>query len=352
MRFHHRQPPPPLLTRRQQWRLSLMVVMLALVVYAIRASGKPENWRWFFELSGQPVAQDQPRLQELDFKVRTDGGSLPPDVFRSEMEPAAATADVPAVSPAVSPTDLPPGLLDHVRDNHLGNLRAEQPAIETVINTVRNLTPQQMEAAAERDVAFTVLMVNAEQYRGRIIALRGTLRRLSLYDRGDPADPHDDLYEAWLRTADAGDNPCRVLVSEAPPSLPQGDELHVEVLTHAYFIKRYGYVSQGGTHVAPMLIGKTLQVVPVPPSAAPAAAQFLGRIALGVLLGLGALFAAVSGWLLWGDRRARSRRVEELAALRLAARTEDLEALKQADVVDTGTMLQRLRVEEPQAPED
>jgi hypothetical protein len=342
MRFHHRQPPPPLLSRPQQWRLFLMVVMLIFVIYAIRSSSKPENWRWFFELTGQPIEPEQPRLDTLDFKVQTDDGPLPPEVFRSEIEPDAAPDANVAPAPGDAATELPPGLLNHLRDNHLGNLRAEEPAIDTVIDTVRRLTPQQMEAAALHDVAFTVLMVNAAQYRGRIIALRGTLRKFDLYDAGDPDDPADDLFEAWLFSEDSGNNPYRVLVTAAPPSLSPGDRLNVSVLTHAYFIKRYGYVSQGGTHVAPLLIGKTLHVLPPPPAAVPAPGRDIGRVALGALLALGALFAAVSGWLLWGDRRLRSRRVDELAAERLAARAEDLEALKQADVVDPGTMLRRM----------
>lgn len=344
MRFSNESHPTRYNNPRDRRKMLLLVVLLGLVWFAFRWAQNPRNWDWFAQMSGvDATGGDVPRLEELDFRVQPDPSeSLGPDEFPVELAAADATVDVPE-DEAESGVELPAGLLDEMQDNRVGALRKERPAIDYIIEKVRGSRLADLEQASESDVAFTVLMVQTDEHRGRLITLRGTLWRLELFDGGEEDAVDDELYEAWMFTADSGDNPVRLLLTEIPEGLSTGDRLDREVLFTGYFVKRYGYVSEGGQHVAPMLIGKTLRVIR--PAAVPEPGHVRRDLGRYVLIFF-TVMASIFGLIIWrftrSDREFSSSRLQEIADSRLDARSEDLAALGDLETVDPSQAFKEL----------
>lgn len=340
------------MNRRDRRRVFLMVALLGGVMILFQQVRKPENWHWFSALTEGSSPNAAPSLDEVDFRVRQGNAAREADELRVEL--AAGEQSPAREGDATSDTDIrvPEELLEEIEDNRLGALRREQPALEFMLQKARELPEEQLAAAAEQDVAFTVLMLQPEQYRGRIIRLQGTLRRYGLLPRRAPDEDPSPVHEAWLFTPDAGNNPTRVLLAEPNDDIPAGDQLSIRVEVVGYFFKRYGYVTQEGEHVAPMLVGKSLRVIPAPPLPAPErVSRDLGRFALTFFVAIGCVFALMV-WRFWAsDRRFRRSRLKELADTRLAARHEDLAALQDLPTIDPNQIFRDLqeRGESPSA---
>lgn len=203
-----------------------------------------------------------------------------------------------------------------------------------MLDRVRHLPESALNTLAADDVAFTVIMLQPEDYRGRLISVTGWLHRITEYpvmtnDRGI-----DALYEGWLFTGDSGNNPWRFLCSERPLTVPLGEEMEpVKVRVVGYFFKRMGYASQGGQHVAPTLLAHSFEVLPVPVDVAPAMQTQLHNWMLGVVAVTIAGLAALMWWFARADRKYAGSRLHQLTVPQLDA--TDLEALKDLDTDDS-----------------
>lgn len=325
-----------------------LVATLCLVLLAIQWAANPAHWRWFTELGDGQNAQSvegekpPPALDEIEFHaLHDDREPLPPGVFRAEFEPETESSGV-ELPDGFDPTALPSGLLADAPDNQLNLLRAEQPVLTFVIDRARQLDQQDIDAAAIDNVAFTVLMTRPDDYRGRILRLKGTLRQLQPYT-GPGSDAFGEgVYQGWMFTATSDNNPYCLLLTELPPDVPTGTDMEIPVEFTGYFYRLYGYLTRGGDHVAPLLIGKSLQPRPLPAAPDNHIGEDLSRIVLFFLLGLVLVLGLLLWWFMVSDRRFRSSRMQQLAEARLDARDEDLSALADVDIVDPERMFEDL----------
>ena len=309
------------------------------MIIAYQQAKNPDNWQWFVALSGGEQQPPQPELRELDFRVRPDPSPPSPDELRVALADADASEVPPNAEDDSTSLDIPADVLRLIEDNRMGALRREQPAIQFVLDRVRSTSQQALNDAAEPDVAFTVLMVRPDDYRGRLLNLRGVLRQYGPLQGLELGDDDPPVFEAWILTRDGGNNPVRVLLTEPSPGIEPGKQLSTEVEVAGYFFKRYGYVTVDGDHVAPMLIGRSLELIPVQPLPNPERVSHdLGRFALGFFLVMSCVFGLIVWRFAASDRRFRRSRMQELADSRLAAHREDLAALKDVDVIDPQNM--------------
>ncbi|MFG0333066.1 MAG: hypothetical protein ACF8TS_06875 [Maioricimonas sp. JB049] len=353
MRFRHQQSPPPFLNRRDQHRMLAMVALLCMVVVAIRFAAQPANWNWFFQLDGPNAAaapdepEREPTLDDVDFRVKdVDQAPLRPDAVRVEVadDPGDAAAEPVPDGVDLDP-ELAPGTLANVEDNWLGWLRSERPALEAVVRKVRSVPSEVIEEGALDDVTFTVLMLDADRFRGERIHVEGRLKRLTRFPFGDPEDESDDLWEGWLFTPESGDNPYLVLAAEKPDTLKAGTDIDEPVAFTGYFFKRYGYAAQAGQHVAPLLIAKRLEPKVRPVVVDQRAREGLNGYVMVFVLVVAAVVLVLIGQFVISDRRFRGSRVEQLAESRLDASQEDLAALKNVPTVDPRDALRDLESE-------
>ena len=231
------------------------MLLLGFVLLAMQWAAQGKNWVWLTGANHE--AGSQPELTRLDFRVK-------PQPVPSETPRARSTSAIPSSDNANSSERLPPEWLATMQDGSLGLTLSEQNGLDSVIRHVRS----EATGPVAGRVGFVALNEHPEQYRGRLLEFRGTLWKLRLLSAPSPAPPGEAVYEAWLYTPDAGNHPTRVLFTDLPSTLKPGERLNQPVQFSGYFLKRYGYETAGGTHLAPLFVSKTL--VPLSEAIAPA----------------------------------------------------------------------------------
>ncbi|RLS55868.1 MAG: hypothetical protein DWH91_08255 [Planctomycetota bacterium] len=285
MRFGRPPHSQAVLRPASQRQLFKLVALLGFVVMAIQWAAREENWQWMTGFD-QPLPPPEIPLQELNFRVHPD--APPPTEPALEMAaPRSSHYHAGAAPPFLtsSETTLPPGLLEGMDDRRLGLLRSERAQIDVILERVRHLTDHQLATAADRNIGFIPLNDRPGDYRGRLLHFDGILWRLSKFHEGAAETPNDDLYEAWLYTPDAGNNPTRVLCTQIDPPLRIGDQVDQPVSFDGYFVKRYGYATETGMHVAPLFVAKAVhgRTGHTPPSQAVKSSEYQWITITGVM---------------------------------------------------------------------
>ncbi len=328
MQFQKNSSPTPYLNRRDQYRMMGLLGVLFLVVISIDYTRKPENWAWFFSLDKKQSDSElkEYSLDDLDFRVKEpEHGSLPADTFVVVSDPAT-TIDLDELGFDVA--QIPPELLEDVQDKRVGLLRIEQDAMDRVLKRVRALKQSELENAATHDVGFRVVFTDAEKHRGQLIAVEGTLWRFQKYPFGDPETETDDLWQAWFFSSDSGNNPWVVFLTEKPDELTPGSGLSLnrKISLAGYFFKNYGYATEEGLHIAPMLIAKTLTLKPIP-ATADTKTENLSLYIFLILMTIGLLFGIMTWWFVRSDRKFNNSHLAEIAASRHEAPPEFISSL-------------------------
>ena len=335
MHFERDKQPPPYLNRGDQYRMLGMVALLMFIAVAFDVTRKPENWNWFFAMGNEPAPQQELKeldLDDVDFQIKQDQ-PLNPETFiavADAVEEGAKEAGHQSEGPL---RQIPPHLLKEISDQWLGLLRKENEALERMLEQVGNSSAEELMEAARRDVGYRVVNVEPDKHRGELLFLEGTLWRLAAFPFGDPESKEDDLVQAWMFTSDSGNNPWMVLLPQKPAGMDWGDKIDQQVKVAGYFFKRYGYATQQGAYVAPMLVAKSLEAPPVV-AVAQERTEDLTIYVVGFLVGVGCLFGALLFWFARSDRKFARSRLAEIADARFDPTPEavaDLQNLKTTD---------------------
>lgn len=325
-----------------------MVGLLCLVFVAMKLAARPESWHWLLPPDGSSEIgepNDPTRLRELDFRVKVAAeDSLPAGTFRAvgsnedppPEHPAGVSADADKVGTSISGS-----LLKGIEDNTIGVRSAERVAYLEMLQRIRQLPDRVKEAEADDDVAFTVIMLDSDTYRGKLVSVVGWMRRLTEFPVLENDRGIDQLYEGWLFTNDSGTNPWRFLCTELPANTPRGESFEpIKVRVTGYFFKRSGYASHGGQHVAPTLLAESFELLRTPVNPTPQMQQELQHWMLGIV-GLVVLGLAVLVW--WfsaSDKRFATSHLQELAASRLDADSDNLRHLESIEIDDSATLFE------------
>ncbi len=357
MRFQAQPTLPPFLNRRAQFRMLALVGMLMIIVLAIRTASRPSSWYW---LTGSPESavtqadtQDSVPEREIDYNVRMENADpLPPGMFRSvppnlehkntkdTHEPPTPTKNeqkVAANEVSDEVFEIDPAILDPVKDNTLGVRHAEKDAHDAILAKIRDLPQDELERKVKSDTDFTVLMLESDSFRGELVTITGELKRLLRFTASKNEFGLDDLYEAWILTADSGDNLYRVVFTSLPDGLTEGEQFtkSIPVRVTGYFFKRYGYATvETRLHVAPMILAQTVRPIaarPITPI------MRNDHMLVKYLLGIAGIVACVVGIMIWrysvGDRKFQNTRLKQLTAAPENA-IRSLANVEQTDVND------------------
>jgi hypothetical protein len=342
MRFQNQTDPPPYLNRRDQYRLLGMVLLLLFVVIAIDYAARPQNWEWFTELGEEAVEEEEGEfreipLRDLDFQVMENGEPLPLDQFIAVPEDAPDQEE--AADDESEPVEqIPEDLLQRVQDRQVGLLRSEQGALSTVLERVERASSEDLLLSARSDVGYRVLNTDSAAYRGQLIRIEGTLWRVAPFPIGE-GDQRRELVQAWMFTPDSGNHPWMVLLAEKPANIEYGDQIDRQVIVAGYYFKQYGYPTETGVTIAPMLIARTLHVRPIRTTHAPRT-ENLSYYVAAVLGILAVLFGLMIWWFAASDRKFAKSRLAEIADSRLDAPPEVVASLNELQATDPIEALQ------------
>ena len=263
MRFDQHENPPTILTAKDQRRLILLGLSLMAVVFAIKVAAKPEFWARLFPEQA-PAAANLP--DDNDVSLEDAPRPLDPDEFLTSDDKPSAPQALAGVAPGISASQFPRELLRNIQDNSLGVRYRESAAYYTMLAAAKRVKHKRLEAEAEKNVTFPVLMANPDQYRGRPVTISGTLRRVDKFQ----ADPNslgvDDLYDAWVFPRDAGAKPIHVVCSSLGEEIQDAGQLKqpVNVRVAGYFFKKEAYSTRSnGLNIVPLVLGSHLGTEPI-----------------------------------------------------------------------------------------
>ena len=218
---------------------------------------------------------------------------------------------VKPADPAEDELQIPSELLQTIHDRSKGILPVESEAYFFILDRARRVanTPAAFQAAKqlEQDRRATVpsyaklpddefpvfadLFQHPDVYRGRLVTLRGYVRRLISYAAPENDLGIETLYEAWLYTPDSQGNPAVVVCTEIPEGIPRGDQLVDHVSVTGYSFKHYLYSAQDTWRVAPMILAGRLNWNPA--ASEQRSGIPIGYLISGVLALLGVLAAVI-----------------------------------------------------------
>ncbi len=321
MRFRN-SSSPPYLNKTDQLRMLRMVGILVLVLVCAKFAGNPNTWAWLIPPSPQKSTPTKaPTEKDIDYSVKAEEDSpLLPDAFRSRLaeppparsikrrrQPAIAEASPERAAKQTSSTkvgdytiEIDPKILAPVSDGWLGIRQHEAGAFFAIIAKAKEIPLKLLEDAGDNRVDYTVLMTDAEQFRGMPLSVEGTIRMIQSVSISREEDREntgvDHYFVAWMWTESSGKSPYRLICTSLPQDMTPGENLDFPAKFTGYFFKKEGYKTEQGFHVAPVLIGKHIRWNR-PPMVAIGTSNDLGLAPY--IIGLTVLIALALGGMIW-----------------------------------------------------
>ena len=244
-------------------------------------------------------------------------------------DPVSRVASAPGAGLLVD-RDLLAGVEDGAPVRSADQNYYEFRAYNYLLVRAHNAPADSLAKAARRDLSFAHLFEEPAKYRGELIHIEGTLRRLRRFDAARMAAKQGvpTIYEGWIFGDVYYNNPFCVIASEIDPRLTIGERLDRRVSFDGYFFKRYRYKAGDTWRDAPLLIGRIIEAQNVPGDAEESMWSF-NRLGLPSLVALLAgsilLCIGLAWWFRRGDRQVR-RRLETLRTAPFAETGEGAES--------------------------
>ncbi len=255
------------LSRGEQRRILGLVLALGLVVLLMYEARKPENWRWFARLAGedQPVPGDavenlpDNRLEPPPAKEEIPGTFRSPAEHEADKEAEADTTG--RYFPGVKPK-----YFDAVRDDTIFR-RDECDAWFHLLQILDKTDKETLQAKSIGRATFAQLFSQSNDYRGKLVTLRGKIRRTQWM----PAPGNDygieHYYRAWLQPEDNPTTPMVVYCLYLPEGFPAGTDVAEEVTVTGFFYKRWAYQAKDTLRTTPVVLARTVDWRRAPPAA-------------------------------------------------------------------------------------
>jgi hypothetical protein len=332
MRFRDRGNRARIPARSAHARLVRLGIALVLIIAAIKVAADPSTWVWMFprERNNDSAA---PSLADVSYDIAIED-DLRPDEFRSAPIRSLSDESNDDSSNAI----VAPQLLSAVEDDTLTLRSADREAYFAVLGKLSALDEREILDFGDSGTTFPAVMTAPNEYRGRVVVIEGTARRILEIPAGANSAGFQHLYELWVFTPDSGDNPWRVITTELPAGLPRGVlDPGVSLKIVGVFFKRQGYETQGhALHVAPLLLAKTAHAI------RPATKVITEFDPLPWLIGIATAVAVFGAFLFYRFRR-EDQAFERTTLNRLAKADEsELQAIGGVDANDPTEFFRRL----------
>jgi hypothetical protein len=325
VRFRTKQRPRGALRPGDQRRLTALIAGIGVVILCFTIVRRPQFWHRMFPDShtqteaastgtipnsriqlneataeGSPIQHDEFLSGAASSHENTTSNlatvtvnRLPLDIAESDPLSGNTGANVPRV---------PKDLLKTVKDDVIGVYSSESKAYYATLKMASLLAGKKPNMLPK--AAFALFMDSPNGSRGIAWRVEGRLRRLAeIKERPNPYGG-GKVYDAWITTADSGDQLVHVVAMSADETLKQmlprqssrqriqtqpvvefTKENSPDVRFSAYFFKREGYASRKGVSLAPLLLAGTLHEIPevvITSTRAEQLTPYLGWLTMGI----------------------------------------------------------------------
>jgi hypothetical protein len=189
-----------------------------------------------------------------------------------------------------------------IQDKSYSVRPAENRAYWRTIGWVERQSIDDLKKQTFPEVSFNDLVQYPQKFRGQLIRIGLSIRKVSSREVVDLQGQPRKLYELWGWPTDSSGWFYDVVTPDLPPGIPVGDGIEATVTAYGYFFKLQGYQPANAKPnvrplVAPMLIGRVSPVTTVAP---PAPENWAALIVL--FIGTVIVAAAIIGWFVAAKR--------------------------------------------------
>ena len=272
-----------------------MLFFLGLVVILAGPLTQPATWQ-FIARGFRWAGTERPIDTRLESKAKEDTSGA---VLFLPVEEVSASRGIVPVGFRQEPI-LARQELEQIQDDSPFR-RPERELWRRLLQVLHDTAEADLQKHSEGLVSYGQLFRQSGAYRGRLVTLRGQLRRAERVPM--PSNPwgQQEYYQTWLQPVDQPANPIQIYCLELPEGFPLGLQIQEEVEVTGFYFKRAAYQAQDGLRTAPTLVAKTVRWFPRPtlaPEPAPLTGTPLMLLLAGVA-GLGIITAVLlyyRGW--------------------------------------------------------
>ncbi len=299
--------PPPILNRRVLLRVFSLSLMALFTIWAIWKAGKPETWEWVAQV--QPQAGPQAVQEKNEVPAASPQEPVANQLYYEQLGGLLALTPMPTTTPSslnlrflavlsyehATPIERPVRAEPKIagrrapepeasilakavdRDGFLFpedevNLRArgDADARYHLIELGSLARPEDLAADATANVRYADLIRDPSRYRGQVIHIEGSLRRVDRYAMHEPPPGVKECFVGWLVAGrpDREQIYC-VLFTDLPPGFPPEKDWLQHIVNGAkfdgYFLKvlRAEDAKNPRGRPVPVLVGRTVIAPPV-----------------------------------------------------------------------------------------
>ncbi len=240
-------------------RMGLLMLLLVVVLVLMQQVRRPSMWRWLFAPGEQAAPQ-----QQIDTRLARQ--APPPPRREPVIQMAQANPNPPAAPNGEFFPGVRPELLAKVRDNTIWR-GGEHDAFFHLLEILQQASEEELWTQAQRGVSFVQLFRQPEVYRGRLVHLRGRVRRV-VWENAPQNQYGIRRYASLVfQMEDHPMDPTLVYALELPPGFPTGMEVNEPAELVGFFYKRKAYLAQDTLRTAPLVLARSLRWHPAQPAA-------------------------------------------------------------------------------------
>ncbi len=286
------------LARRQSWRIWTLLLALGMVVLAMRQLNQPTTAQRLGQLFGaQDLSDDDADGTSVEFTPTTDAvPTAAVDEVQRDAEPIATNRS--------SNNEVEP--LSKIRDNTYFR-PDETEAWFDMFEALQNRDDTALMAASIGELTYAQLLKQPDYYRGKVVTVRGTIRREELQQAPDNRLNIETYHRLWIEPVGGGNWLIVVYCLALPNDFPRGDQLSESVAVTGHFFKNWSYTWDGGLAIAPAVLARSVDWQPAaslrPLTTAPSQRSWLQAIIIATL------FAAIVVYVALRTTRRPSRMI-------------------------------------------
>ncbi len=234
---------------RHRWRLWMLLVALGLVLATMRQLGQPKTAQRLGQIFG--AAEVVTQQQENQVVLGGVDAVEPPGVV---------------VEKALAGEDASVALAD-VQDNTYFR-SSETEAWFGLFERLQRTDAQKLGEATLGELTYTQLLNQPQVYRGKVVTIRGTLRREEVEHPAENSLGIEAYHRLMIQPRGGGHWPFVVYCLELPDNFPRGDNLQAPIAVTGYFFKNWSYAWKDGLGIAPVVLARSVDWQPKPASPA------------------------------------------------------------------------------------
>lgn len=250
--------------RHEQRKLLLLVLSVGMVLFLIEQAANPRRWLWIWQAAGQQAANDKAERHAKVEQPAELRRNLAPGEFIAEGEHSEELPADKQFLPGVDRT-----LLARVRDDTAFR-STEMDAFYHLLQILNETDEQVLEKASIGAVSFNQLFNQPKEFRGDLVNISGTARRVLEKKLPRNSSGVERYYEVVIEPDDRA-YPVVIYSLDLPDGFRKGEKLNETIRLTGFFYKRWPGMSAKREIMSwPLLLSKTVRWQPAAVAAPPA----------------------------------------------------------------------------------